>query len=58
MVQWLGLTLPILEEEIDWSLDGEHERTNQPVTVENVHRAIRLVFPKSVDISHKKSESY
>lgn len=46
------------EEEIDWSLDGEHERTNQPVTVENVHRAIRLVFPKSVDISHKKSESY
>ena len=46
------------KEKIDWSLDGEHERTEKPVTIENVPRAIRLVFPKSVDISHKKSESY
>jgi len=46
------------EEPIDWSLDGEHERTDKPVTITNVHRAIRLVFPKSVDISHKKTETY
>ena len=41
------------EEPIDWSLDGEHEKTKGTVTVENVHRAIRLIFPKSVDITHK-----
>lgn len=32
---------------IDWSLDGEHERTGNKVTVRNINRAIKLFFPKS-----------
>lgn len=32
---------------IDWSLDGEHERTEDAVTITNIRRAIRLIFPKT-----------
>ncbi|MBR1482353.1 MAG: diacylglycerol kinase family lipid kinase [Ruminococcus sp.] len=34
------------ENPIDWSLDGEHARTEKPVTIVNVPRALRLMFPK------------
>ena len=33
---------------IDWSLDGEHERTEGTVEILNIPRAVRLIFPKSV----------
>ena len=36
------------ETPLDWSLDGEHERTEKTVTIRNLHRAVRLIFPKTV----------
>lgn len=35
------------EAPIDWSLDGEHEHTENTVTISNISRAIKLFFPKS-----------
>ena len=34
------------EEKVDWSLDGEHKITSQPVRITNIPQAVRLIFPK------------
>ena len=34
------------EEKVDWSLDGEHKITSEPVKITNIPQAVRLIFPK------------
>lgn len=36
----------ITEEEIDWTLDGEHQPGSPVTEIENIPGAIRLIFPK------------
>lgn len=40
---------------IDWSLDGEHARTRRFVTIRNVPRAVRIVFPQTGGIPQKNN---
>ena len=34
------------EDKMDWSLDGEHKITSEPVKITNIPQAVRLIFPK------------
>lgn len=34
------------EDKMDWSLDGEHKITSEPVKITNIPLAVRLIFPK------------